>query len=277
MEQMIEPTKKNYPNVVQSFGITGIVILGMLLFAPVNLMLNKLVEKEASMLIYYLLSIGIPFWIVYLIRKKKTGVDSFNMTIENNRIIPFVIVGTIALLFGIITPIGDLIPITESFKKILMDSGSQTGIIVFFLMVIAAPILEELIFRGVILDGLLNKYSPTKSILISSLLFGLVHLNPWQFVTGFIIGIFSGWVYYRTRRLSFSIIIHATANLSGFLMRYLIDVDSYMNYTLLQKYGGWTNLLLAILASVLIVVVCIYYLRKEFERGKAEMAAHNNV
>ena len=70
---MTEPTTTNYPNVTQSFGITGIVILGMLLLFPVNLVLNKLIGKEASMLVYYLLSTGIPFWIVYSIRKRKTN------------------------------------------------------------------------------------------------------------------------------------------------------------------------------------------------------------
>ncbi len=274
---MTEQSTTNYPNVAQSFGITGILILGMLLLSPVNLVLNKLIGKEASMLFYYLLAIGIPFWIVYSIRERKTNCHSFNVTIENKRIIPLVIIGTVALLFGIISPIGNLIPMPDSIKQAFLDFGSQTGIFAFFLMVIAAPILEELIFRGIILDGLLNKYSPIKSIFISSLLFGLVHLNPWQFVTALIVGIFSGWVYYRTRSLSFSIIIHAAANLSGFLMRYFIDIDSLMDDTLLEMYGGVTNLILAIVGSVLIVAVCIYYLRKEFERGKMEMAAHSNV
>lgn len=46
-------------------------------------------------------------------------------------------------------------------------------------MVIAAPVLEELIFRGMMLEGLLKKYSPVTSIIISSILFGVAHLNPW--------------------------------------------------------------------------------------------------
>jgi membrane protease YdiL (CAAX protease family) len=133
--------------------------------------------------------------------------------------------------------------------------------------VIAAPILEELIFRGIILDGLFKKYSPIKSILISSMLFGLVHLNPWQFVAGLIIGIFSGWVYYRTRSLSFSIIIHAAANLSGFAFRYFIDFDASMDDTLVEMYGGLTNLILAIIGSIIIVAVCVYLLSKEFSRA----------
>jgi membrane protease YdiL (CAAX protease family) len=263
---MTESKIKIYPNVAESFGITGIVILGMLLFSPVHLVLNKLIGNEASMLIYYLLAIGIPFWIVYSIKKSKTNYLSFNLTIENKRIIPLIIIGTIALLFGIISPIGNLIPMPESIKKAFMDFGSQTGIFAFFLMVIAAPILEELIFRGIILDGLLKKYSSTKSILISSLLFGLVHLNPWQFVTGLIIGIFSGWVYYRTRSLSYSIIIHASANLSGFIMRYFIDFDSFMDDTLVEMYGGLSNLIIAIIGSIIIVAVCVYFLRKEFSK-----------
>ncbi len=255
----------NYPSVAQGFGITGIVILGMLVLSPVNFLLNKVIGKEASSLIYYVLGTGIPFWIVYSIRKSKTNCLSFNFRMENKRIIPFIIIATIALLFGVISPIGSIIPMPESLKKLFLDFGSQTGIFAFLLIVIAAPILEELIFRGIILDGLLKSYSPAKSIFFSSLLFGLVHLNPWQFVTGFIIGIFSGWIYYRTKSLSFAIIIHAAANLSGFLMRFIADVKSTLDAPLVEMYGGVLNLILLILGSVLITTACIYYLRKEFE------------
>jgi hypothetical protein len=263
---MAESTARIYPNIAQSFGITGIVIAGMLLLSPVYLVLNKFIGKEASTLIYYLLAIVIPFYIVFSIRKNKTNDSSFNLAIGNKRIIPFLVAGTIALLFGIISPIGNSIPMPESFKKAFIDFGSQTGVFTFFLMVVAAPVLEELIFRGIILDGLLKQYSPARSILISSLLFGLVHLNPWQFVSGFIIGIFSGWVYFRTRSLTLSVLVHASANLTGFLMRYVIDVDASMDDTLSEMYGGFSNLIAAITASILVVSICIYFLRKEFNK-----------
>lgn len=255
---------KNYPDILQSFGITGIVILSMLLLSPVNLALNNLIGREASMLIYYVFAIGIPLGIVFSIRKGKTNINSFNVTIQNKRIIPFIAICSFALLFGIATPIGNLIPMPETIKKTFLAFVSQTGILAFILMVIAAPFLEELIFRGIILDGLLKIYSPIKSILVSSLLFGLVHLNPWQFVTGLIIGIFSGWVYYKTRSLLPSIIIHAAVNLSGFAMRFMVNVDSSMEKSLVELYGGLTNLILAILGSIVIVLICIYYLNKEF-------------
>lgn len=263
---MTDSKVKSYPNVAQSFRITGIVILGMLLLSPVNIILKRLIGEEASFFIYYLLAIGIPFWIVYSIRKNKTG-NSFILAIENKRVIPFIIVGTIALFVGI-DPIGDLIPMPESIKEVFLNIGHQTGIFTFLAMVIAAPILEELIFRGIILEGLLKNYSPIKSILISSFLFGIVHLNPWQFVTGLLFGIFCGWVYYRSRSLSLSIIIHASANLSGFLMRYFVDVDSMMDETLLEMYGGLTNLILAIVGAIIIFSICIFYMNKEFNKQK---------
>ena len=169
---MSEPTMKTYPNIVQSFGIAGILILGMIIFLPVSI-LKKLIGYEAMFLIYYLLSVGISFYIIGLIKKKKTGNNSFNFTIENKRVIPFVIVGTIFLYCGIESPISALISMSESTKVTYMNYGKLPGIFTLFQSVIAAPILEELIFTGIILDGLLKKYSPTKSILINGDFFRL--------------------------------------------------------------------------------------------------------
>ena len=262
----------DYPNIAQSFGITGIVILGILLLSPVNFVLNKLISREASMLIYYLLAIGIPLGIVYSIRMSKTNIHSFNVALENKRIIPYLIICSVVLLFGIASPIGGSIPMPESIKKAFLEFGSHKGIYAFILMVVVGPVMEELIFRGIILDGLLKNYAPLKSILISSLLFGIVHLNPWQFVTALIIGIFSGWVYYKTRSLLASIIIHASVNLSGFLLRIILDVNSFMDKSVIESYGGLTNLILIISGSVIIASICIYFLIKEFDKVRYNVA-----
>jgi membrane protease YdiL (CAAX protease family) len=77
---------------------------------------------------------------------------------------------------------------------------------------IGAPLLEEMLFRGVILRSFLTQYSRQTAILWSSLLFGLAHLNAYQFFTGLIIGIVSGWLYERTRSLWPSILLHAAFN-----------------------------------------------------------------
>lgn len=71
---------------------------------------------------------------------------------------------------------------------------------------------EKFLFRGLILRGLLAKVSPVNAIVISALLFSLMHLNPWQMPTAFIIGLILGWVYLRTRSLTLCMVGHGFNN-----------------------------------------------------------------
>ena len=272
---MTDLENRSYPNIGQSFGILGIMVLGMIFMSPF-IFLKKFIGEEAAMLIYYLFAVGITFWIVYSIRKRKTGESTFNLKIENPRIIPFIVVVAIALIYGVITPISGLIPMPEFFQKAFLSMANQNGILAFLMLVVAAPVLEELIFRGIMLDGLLKKYSPIKSILISSIIFGLAHLNPWQFVAGFVIGIFAGWIYYKSRSLSLTIIIHASGNLIGYLARYFGDFDSSSRYqSLIERYGGTLNFVLTVGISILIIPICIYYLKNEFKKKDINASRHH--
>ena len=141
----------------------------------------------------------------------------------------------------------------------------------FITIVIAAPILEELIFRGIILNGLLKSNSPLKSIIISSLLFGLVHLNPWQFIGASILGSLSGWVYFKTNKLTLPIIIHMTNNFLGFLVNYfsLRNVNltkSISECSLTELYGGTKSLIVILTVAITIALSSIYLLDKEFRK-----------
>jgi len=255
---------KNYPNIGQSFIIVGIIILLSLLVSPINFIFDKFISKDVLSFITYVLSFGIAFWIVYSIRKHKTNNKTFNLKIENKRTIPVIIIAIIALNFGIIPPIISSIPMPESVQLYFANLMGQYSFITLLTIVIAAPILEELIFRGIILDGLLKNYSPIKSILITSVLFGLAHLNPWQFISAFSLGAFISWIYYKTGSLSLAIIIHSVNNLGGFLIGKFSDSDTFeMNKTVAESYGGILNLVLILLGSILIFTVSVYFLSKE--------------
>jgi membrane protease YdiL (CAAX protease family) len=267
---------KNYPNIAQSFGISGMLILGLIIFSPVAILLRKLIGNEASFLIYYLLAVGTTFWIICEIKKKKTGNISFNISIKNRRVIPFIIIiGTIFLYCGIVSPMTALVPMSETHKEAFLNRGFQIGLFSILQSIFASPILEELIFTGIILDGLLKKYSPIKSILIYSLVFGLTHLSPTQFIVGFIMSLFSGWIYYKTRILTLSILIHSVYNLSSFSMRHFLISDLMKDSILLGMFGGLANLIYVVVGSLIVIIICIYFLEKEFNKKKIEMAAHN--
>jgi hypothetical protein len=212
---------------------------------------------------------GASLTLISIIKKRKTGYISFNTAIGNKRIIPFVIIGSIFLYCGIVSPITLIIPISASAKESLLNFSSSPGPFWIFQSVIAAPILEELIFSGIILNGLLSKYPPTKSILLTSLLFGLMHLNPSQFVVGFIMGSFTGWIFYKTRSVSLSILIHAIYNAASILMRHFFLHHSLSDSPLSDMYGGMINFSLAVVVALLIFSICIYFLNNMVSKEEA--------
>jgi membrane protease YdiL (CAAX protease family) len=110
-----------------------------------------------------------------------------------------------------------------SFLQDLFEStlGNKYIIVSILLVGIIPAFVEELLFRGVILHGFKENYSRKKAIIISALLFGIIHLNPWQFVTAFIIGIISAWICIKTGSIILSIYIHLFNNtVSVFSMKF---------------------------------------------------------
>lgn len=98
----------------------------------------------------------------------------------------------------------------ELFNKIFEGDFGIYGAIVK--VVILAPIIEELIFRGIIMHGLMRNYPKIVAIFFSGLLFALFHLNPWQFPATFLLGMLLGWMMIRTRNIFVCIAGHAINN-----------------------------------------------------------------
>lgn len=81
-------------------------------------------------------------------------------------------------------------------------------------MVVLAPVLEELIFRKLLIDRL-RGYGETLAVLTSALIFGLFHGNLSQFFYAVGLGLVFGYVYLRTRQLRWSIALHMIVNCIG--------------------------------------------------------------
>ena len=78
----------------------------------------------------------------------------------------------------------------ELFNRIFENDYGFYG--TFLKVVIVAPVIEELIFRGIIMHGFMRNYPAFIAILVSALFFALFHLNPWQFPGHFFTGIVAG-------------------------------------------------------------------------------------
>ena len=86
-------------------------------------------------------------------------------------------------------------------------------------LVIGAPLSEELLFRGVILRGMLRRYSVRNALLASAAVFAIAHVHPVKLPLMFIAGIGLGWLYVRTGSLWLPMAAHAMNNGSGALAR----------------------------------------------------------
>jgi len=139
----------------------------------------------------------------------------------------------------------------ELFSRLFdSDLGVWGGIL---RIVIIAPIVEELIFRGVIMAGFSRIYHPVFAIFFSALLFALFHLNPWQFPATFALGLILGWIRIRTGSVLACIAGHAIHNGLVFLsVIYYADLKdlSFMQAGVSKNYGIHLMLLAAGIALI---------------------------
>ncbi|KWE54849.1 CPBP family intramembrane glutamic endopeptidase [Burkholderia sp. MSMB2157WGS] len=107
--------------------------------------------------------------------------------------------------------VGQFFPWTgtrDDAREVYVNGG--LGLIVLTCAI--APLLEEMLFRGVMLRSFLRQYPEGTAIAHSAAVFGLAHLNVYQFALAFGLGLLIGKLYAATRSLLPGILIHACYN-----------------------------------------------------------------
>ncbi len=133
------------------------------------------------------------------------------------------VLGSLVVGFGICGISGLWIMLAEQLPSLqksveAMNAGAENiaggnAFGTFMIAVIAAPIVEEILFRGIVLRSML-KFTPAwAAILISSVLFGAYHLNIVQAAYATLMGIAAGILYEKKRNLLFPILVHFANNL----------------------------------------------------------------
>ena len=94
----------------------------------------------------------------------------------------------------------------------------------FFLIIIVAPIIEEIVFRGLFYKTLKNFIPFVQATIISSLIFAIIHENILSLTILFLLSLYLTWIYERTNSILYSILTHSIFN---FLNLLLIYIGSY--------------------------------------------------
>lgn len=116
-------------------------------------------------------------------------------------------------------------------NNVILDVVSGTSLITNVLyMVICAPIMEEFIFRKLIVDRTV-RYGQGTAVLLSGLMFGLFHGNLNQFVYAFSIGMFFAFLYVKTGQIKYTIGIHMIVNFFGSIVStWMMEAMNYEGY-----------------------------------------------
>ena len=139
--------------------------------------------------------------------------------------------------------------------------GMSRNVFGILSITVMAALVEELLFRGAIQGHLLRKgMKPLHAILISSAIFGIIHMNPIQVPFAFAIGLIFGWLYYRTGSLVPGIIGHFINNTIACIQMATMSKEEFNTKTI--EWLGEVPTYALLVVSLAVMVWMFLYLKK---------------
>ncbi len=161
-------------------------------------------------------------------------------------------------------------PLTENVSMLNPTSWGK-----YFLSILALAILpaigEEFVFRGVVLHGLRSRFNDVSAVLLSALMFAIMHQSLQQLIYPFILGCIMGWVVLRTGSLVSSVLIHFVNN---FLVVTLTFVENMTGFSFAIG-GAWWFYIIAI--GLLFVTFAICYIIDRFYFNHQSKVQHERT
>jgi membrane protease YdiL (CAAX protease family) len=115
-----------------------------------------------------------------------------------------------------------------------VEQSSGQGFWAIVTAILFAPVFEELIFRGVILEAMLRRHRRSFSVVVTSALFAIVHFEPSVMFSAFVSGLVLGTIYLHTNSIFSTIILHSINN----AIAYSLITLNIENYSYYQVLGG---------------------------------------
>lgn len=146
----------------------------------------------------------------------------------------------VTIISGLFEGVTGLIPTAPDFS---MPEGIAANIVYVISMIVSPAIFEELMFRGVILQSL-RRFGDGFALVVSSILFGLIHGNLIQGPNAMLLGLVIGYFVLRTGSIITGMVIHAVINGLSTVFSYVMDyIDpSYMEIFNVSIFAGYAIL-----------------------------------
>lgn len=186
------------------------------------------VVRGESFAIIYPVSMIVAFLLLYSYIRFRDGKGRV-ARVSTSGFNPNVILGGLIWLISVqvvVEPISLYLPVAES--------AAGQGFWAIVTAVLFAPVLEEFIFRGLVMESLLRRHRRSLSVVVSAMLFAIVHFQPSVMFSAFVSGLVLGTIYLHTNSIFSTIILHSINNAIAFSLITLNVED----YSYRQVLGG---------------------------------------
>ena len=252
----------------------GVIILGAML-------LVAFMGEHVTMI--GLLTDGLIYFILYKItisqmKKQSLSVAALSSPYEKT-VSPLIRVAGWTILTAVVASlfvyffVSVLTFIPTLFDRIVPYVLELTGsedLPVFYLFIVAvifAPVVEEIVFRGYLLNKWVDKYGVNKGIIFSSVVFMAIHLQS-LFIPQLLVGLVCGVIYVKYNNLIYPIIAHALYNLLVILPLFLAPsvsiADAQAEFLMLRE-GLPSEYVVYSALFILSLIFLIWLLRREWE------------
>lgn len=202
--------------------------------------LNNYISNKSLIIVLIMLIIFLP--IFYKLVKKYKKENTFK---SKNIFLPIVLGITISLIYNItLFNLNNIFYFTNIFEL-----NSIPIIVQIISSGIIGPILEELLFRGIVYNKLKEFNKPMTAIILCSVIFGLIHSNIIDMIYAFGVSFMFIYLYEKYKTLKAPIIMHMSLNITIILMLKLITY----NFIVFNLY----LLIVSIIILLIIKKVCI--------------------
>ena len=154
---------------------------------------------------------------------------------------------------------------TEQMNDVFTMIMESNFLIILSFAVILGPVMEEIMFRKILIDRTI-RFGEVKAVIVSGVLFGLVHGTFYQFFYACGLGMIFAYVYIRTGKIRYTIIMHMTINgmssiLAGGLMKNM-EYSRFLDFMAAGDMAGamgvlgahWISYMLLIIYSLALIV-----------------------
>lgn len=237
-----------------AFFLIGIIIIYLptiLFYVMLDLkLLSLMTENIISIceLLFYVLGYVILFM---LYKKNKFSLKYISVNSTKMKLIHFLLVAIIFFSYFVVET-----TFLPSTNEVIQRSKCEV-IVAWLSIIIVAPIFEEIFFRGILLQQLFTRYNHLTSILIGSLLFGLLHYQanqPEKIISAIFFSIIICEVFYITRNIYLAIWAHLIFNSSIWII-VLLDKINILELKINDEVNNLNFPLFIIISAIIILII----------------------